>query len=79
MVNNVGKTSKKLDTELGRQTTYDTGDEIEIISGELGLGFLVFDPDGTVGVITNFINENNFMVTTHAISIDIEKILNLSY
>ena len=50
-----------------------------IVTGKIGKGFLVFDPTGTLGVISSFTNEQNFMVTTYALSIDIPSILNLEY
>ena len=78
MVNNVGKTTKILNTQLGATTDFLT-ETIQIITGELGLGFLLFDPKGTLGVITSFTDTTNFTVTTHALSIDIETILKLEY
>lgn len=79
MVNNVGKTTQHLNTDLGTSTQFSSKDDITIFSGELGNGFLLFDPDGTLGVISSFTDENDFMVTTYALSIDIQKILNESY
>ena len=79
MVNNVGKTAKTLSTNLGESTSFTSEDNITIMTGELGKGFLVFDPIGTLGVISSFTNEQNFMVTTYALSIDIPSILNLEY
>lgn len=79
MVNNVGKTTQVLSTELGRTTEFTENDSITIISGALGLGFLLFDSAGTVGVISEFTDETNFMVTTQALSIDISAILSLNY
>lgn len=79
MVNNVGKTTKTLSTNLGESTSFTSEDNITIMTGELGKGFLVFDPIGTLGVISSFTNEQNFMVTTYALSIDIPSILNLEY
>ena len=80
MVNNIGKTTKTLNTSLGGITNFTPTDNMTIISGELGLGFLIFDSDGTLGVITGFVSdEDNFVVTTHALSINIPYILSLSY
>ena len=50
-----------------------------LIAGDLNTGALIFDPDGTVGVVTTFMSGNDFMVTTHALSIDIQAILSLEY
>ena len=49
------------------------------ITGEIGKGFLLFDPAGTLGVISSFTDETDFVVTTHALSIDVQSILNLNY
>lgn len=79
MVNNVGKTTQVLSTKLGATTSFTSNDNITLITGELGTGLLLFDSAGTLGVISNFENETNFVVTTYALSIDIQNILNLSY
>ena len=79
MVNNVGTTTQTLNIELGRTTQFTTSDDITVITGTIGQGFLVFDSSGTLGVITTYTDENDFMVTTHALSIDINAILGLSY
>ena len=79
MVNNVGKTTKTLSTNLGESTSFTNEDTITIMTGESGKGFLVFDPIGTLGVISSFTDEQNFTVTTYALSIDIPSILNLEY
>lgn len=79
MVNNVGTTTQTLSIELGRTTQFTTSDDITVITGTIGQGFLVFDSSGTLGVITTYTDENDFMVTTHALSIDINTILGLSY
>ena len=79
MVNHVGKTTQTLSTNLGETVTFYGTDTITVISGEVGLGFLVFDSVGTLGVVSDFISTDSFSVTTHALSIDIEKILNMSY
>lgn len=79
MVNNVGTTTQTLSKELGRTTQFTTSDDITVITGTVGQGFLIFDPAGTLGVITTYTSETDFVVTTHALSIDINNILNLSY
>lgn len=79
MVNNVGRTTQTLDTHLGTTNQFSSKDDITIFSGELGTGFLLFDSYGTLGVISSFTDENNFIVTTYALSIDIQKILSESY
>lgn len=79
MVNNVGKTSQTLSTNLGETTQFVSSETITLLSGEIGKGFLLFDPTGTLGVISNYTDETNFIVTTFALSIDIQSILSLNY
>lgn len=79
MVNNVGKTTQTLSTNLGEATLFTTSENITILTGEIGKGFLLFDPAGTLGVISSFTDETDFVVTTHALSIDVQSILNLNY
>ena len=79
MVNNVGRTSQTLDTGLGRTTTFESSSSITLLTGELGTGCLIFDSAGTLGVISTFTSENNFIVTTYALSIDVSTILSASY
>lgn len=79
MVNNVGKTTQILSTNLGETTSFTSNENITLLTGELGLGLLVFDSSGTLGAISTFTDENNFIVTTLAVSIDIQTILNMNY
>ena len=79
MVNNVGTTTETLSIELGRTTEFHTSDSITVIAGTIGKGFLLFDLAGTLGVITEYTDNTNFIVTTYALSIDIENILSLNY
>lgn len=79
MVNNVGKTTDTLNKNLGDTTSFTTDENITLISGEIGRGLLLFDPVGTLGVVSNFTSESDFTVSTLAISIDVEAILGLSY
>lgn len=79
MVNNVGKTTRELNTNLGGTTQFTSSNNIIVIAGEIGRGFLIFDSIGTVGVVSNFTDETDFSVTTHALSIDINNILSLEY
>jgi len=82
MVNNIGmlKNNKTLNPTLGGVTTPALiSTDIDIKTGELGTGCLLFDNSGTIGVISNYVNENDFTVTTYALSIDINSILSLSY
>ncbi len=79
MVNNVGKTTQTLSTNLGGTTQFTSKNDITLLTGEIGTGLLVFDSSGTLGAVSNFTDENNFTVTTYALSIDIQSILSLSY
>lgn len=79
MVNNVARTNKTLNTTLGSTTSFTSEDTITILTGEVGVGLLIFDSSGTLGVISALTDTQNFTVTTYALSIDIQSILNLSY
>jgi len=80
MVNNIAKTTKVLNTNLGQTTSFAPSDNLTIITGEVGTGLLIFDSAGTVGVISTFTDaQSDFTVTTYALSIDVPTILNLSY
>lgn len=79
MVNNIGTTTKTLNKNLGETTANVYASDITILTGELELGSLVFDEDGTLGVISSFTSQNEFVVKTYALSIDIETILGGSY
>ena len=79
MVNNICKTTKTLATELGRTTSFEVGDNKQCITGELSQGCLIFDTTGTIGIVSSFTDEDDFIVTTYALSIDITTILGRSY
>lgn len=79
MVNHIGKTTKVLSTSLGDMNSFTSTDSITIIAGEVGLGMLLFDPVGTLGVISSYTNSTEFIVTTYALSIDIQTILSAEY
>lgn len=79
MVNNIGKTTQTLNTNLGGTTSFTNKNDITLLTGELGTGLLVFDSTGTLGAISTFTDENDFIVTTYALSLDISTILSLSY
>ena len=72
MVNNIGYTEKTLVTTIGLTTTDILSEDITIISGEIGLGFLLFDLSGTIAVITAYENSNSFTLTTYATSYTIQ-------
>lgn len=78
-VNNIAKTTKVLNKNLGGTTSFIEGDNLTIITGEVGMGLLIFDASGTIGVVTLYTSQDEFTVTTYALSIDVESILGLSY
>ena len=80
MVNNIGRTTKTLNTTLGGTTTFTPSDNLTILTGTIGTGLLIFDSAGTLGVISTFTDaQSDFTVTTYALSIDVQTILGLSY
>ena len=80
MVNNIAKTTKVLNTNLGQTTSFTPSDNLTIMTGSIGEGLLIFDSAGTVGVVSTFTDaQSNFVVTTYALSINVPSILSLSY
>lgn len=88
MANNIGVTSKKLPRVIGDTVDYDTTDEwisVTMITGELDLGCIIFDNDGTMGVCSAFTRDDNdnpiytIRTTTLNTQIDIQAILGESY
>ena len=43
MVNNIGNTTKSLNTSLGGTTTFTPSDNLTVLTGTIGIGFLIFD------------------------------------
>lgn len=59
MVNNIGYTTTKLTQTIGDMTTFGTTDTIATIgtiSGNLGIGYILFDDLGTIAVCTSVDN-----------------------
>lgn len=81
MVNNIGMLiNKTLNTTLGGVTTPAlVSTDIEMKTGTLGNGCLIFDNIGTIGIISGYVDQNNFTVTTYALSIDVQTILESNY
>lgn len=88
MANNIGITSEKLPRTIGNTMEFDTTPElssISLITGELDLGCMIFDADGTMGVCTGFRRDENnnpiYTITTTTLNteIDIQTILSKSY
>lgn len=88
MANNVGITSEKLPRVIGETMDFDTTAEVSsitLITGELDLGCIIFDEDGTMGVCSGFKRDENdnpiytIRTTTLNTEIDISEILSGSY
>lgn len=88
MANNIGITSEKLPRVIGETMEFDTTPEISsitLITGELDLGCMIFDEDGTMGVCSAFRRDesNNpiytIRTTTLNTEIDIQNLLGQSY
>lgn len=88
MANNIGVTTKKLPRVIGETVDFDTTDEwtsVTMITGELDLGCMVFDGDGTMGVCSGFRRDDNnnpiYTIRTCTLNteIDIDGILAQSY
>ena len=54
MSNNIGWITRKLSRTIGDEITITSPDEVNTISGELDVGYIVYDDDGTMGVCSEF-------------------------
>lgn len=88
MSNNIGITTENLPRVIGQTMDFDTTGEwnsITMISGQLDLGAIIFDENGTMGVCSNFSRDDNnnpiytIRTTTLDTQIDIQTILGKSY
>lgn len=88
MSNNIGITTESLPRVIGQTIDFDTTGEwnsITMISGQLDLGAIIFDENGTMGVCSNFTRDDNnnpiytIRTTTIDTQIDIQSILGKSY
>lgn len=88
MSNNIGITSETLPRVIGQTMDFDTTGEwnsITMISGQLDLGAIIFDNDGTMGVCSEFTRDENnnpiytIKTTTLNTQIDVQTILGKSY
>lgn len=88
MSNNIGITTETLPRTIGQTVEFDTTGEwnsITMISGQLDLGAIIFDEDGTMGVCSKFIRDENnnpiytVRTTTLNTQIDVQAILGKSY
>lgn len=88
MANNIGITTEKLPRVISQTMDFDTTGEwnsITMFSGQLDLGAIIFDEDGTMGVCSDFTRDVNnnpiytIRTTTLNTQIDVQAILNKSY
>lgn len=88
MANNIGVTIKKLPRVIGETVDFDTTDEwtsVTMISGELDLGCMLFDDNGTMGVCSAFRRDTNnnpiYTIRTSTLNtgVDVQSILAQSY
>lgn len=88
MANNIGVTSEKLPRTIGEKMDFDSTSEVSsitLITGELDLGCIIFDRDGTGAVCSDFKRDedNNpiytFETMTKNTEMDILDILSQSY
>lgn len=88
MSNNIGITTETLPRTIGQTVEFDTTGEwnsITMISGQLDLGAIIFDEDGTMGVCSKFTRDENnnpihtVRTTTLNTQIDVQAILGKSY
>lgn len=86
MANNIGTISTtKLSSTIGDSTTITDASQLTAISGFVDVGFMGFDVDGTMGVCTSFIRDQQdnptyiFRTCSLNTEIDIQNILSQSY
>ena len=88
MANNIGVTSLKLPRVIGETVDFDISsewDSVTMITGDLDLGCMIFDNDGTLSICTNFTHDdsNNPIYTLRTSSlnteIDIQSMLSKNY
>lgn len=88
MANNIGITTQNLPRIIGQTMDFDTTDEwssITMFSGQLDLGAIVFDENGTMGVCSEFNRDENnnpvytIRTTTLDTQIDVTAILSKRY
>lgn len=88
MANNVGITTESLPRTIGQTMDFDTTGEwssITMFSGQLDLGAIIFDENGTMGVCSSFTRDENnnpiYTIRTMTLDtqIDVQTILGKSY
>lgn len=88
MSNNIGVTTIKLPRIIGETVDFDTTDEwtsVTMITGQLDLGCIVFDDNGTMGICSGFKRDENnnpiYTIRTSTLNteIDVQSILSQEY
>lgn len=88
MANNIGVTNLKLPRVIGETVDFDISsewDSVTMITGDLDLGCMIFDNDGTLSICTNFTRDDNdnpiYTLRTSSLNteIDIQSMLSKNY
>ena len=88
MANNIGVTNLKLPRIIGEVVDFDISSELDsvtMITGNLDLGCMIFDNDGTLSICTNFTRDDNdnpiYTLRTSSLNteIDIQSMLSENY
>lgn len=88
MSNNIGITTESLPRTIGQTMDFDTTGEwssITMFSGQLDLGAIIFDENGTMGVCSSFTRDENnnpiYTIRTMTLDtqIDVQTILGKNY
>lgn len=85
MSNNIGMMSGKLSRTIGELITITDPSLFNAISGELDIGCIVYDDDGTMGICTIFERDSDgnptYKIRTTSLNteIDIQTILKAKY
>lgn len=86
MKNNIGITSEVLPKTLGETQAFNINlNNITVTSGELGLGFILFDTDGTMGVCSQIVTDSDgnptytFVISALSAQTIIRALLDQSY
>lgn len=85
MSNNIGVISTKLPRVIGETLNIIDPSVINAVSGEVDIGFMAFDSDGTMGVCIEFTRDNTglptytFRTSSLNTEIDVKNILSQSY
>ena len=85
MSNNIGVSGTKFSRTIGGTINITNPSVLNAVSGEIDVGFIAFDDDGTMGVCTAFSRDGQgnptytFRTTSLDTNIDVQNILSQSY